>query len=347
MSKTDDSHLILPRLFRLFEIFFRYPGIEFSHSQLAELTGYPRSTMTRLLQALKFHCSLGELVERKEGRNKYYKMLFLNQPRMPLNTDEAVSLSLSRDIASGILPDHFRDIAESAVSKSVATLLLNIQQQPEITLPVVQTRYMGNVDYSSIPGIKTTTDTILQCVKSKTVCLLRYHHLKKEEPTEPNHEIAPLGLQVHHDSIYLVAWEVAPKGTPRSIEPSPRHFALHRIKEISSTRRTHKLPQPPGDTFQYYGFPMHDPVTIRVHFTRGVDQFIKERLWSADQHIETLPDGSCILTFSTQSMREAFSKIMSFGIEATVLEPESLRERILQESLAVAERHRGKILKSE
>ena len=336
---SKESNLILPRLFRLFEIFFRYPGTEFTHSQLVELTGYPRPTMTRLLQALKLHCSLGELVERKEGRNKYYKMLFLNQPRMPMNSEEAISLSLSRDIAAGILPGNYKDISESAVSKSVATLLLNIQQQPDITLPVVQTRYMGNVDYSSIPEIKTVIDAILQCIKDKKVCYLRYHHLKKEEPAEPNHEIAPLIFQVHHDSIYLVAWEVSPKGTPRPIEDTPRHFALHRIKEIRSTRRTHKLALPPGDTFQYYGFPMHEPVTVRVHFTKGVDQFIKERLWSKDQHIETLSDGSCILTFSTQSIRETFSKLMSFGIEATVLEPETLRERVRYESLKLAEKY--------
>jgi len=342
MPQTGNSHLILPRLFRLFEIFVRYPGKEFTHSQLAELTGYPRSTMTRLLQALTLHCSLGEIIERKEGRNKYYKMLFPNRPRMPLNTDEATSLSLSRDIAGGILPDEYRDISESAVSKSVATLLLNIQEQPEITLPVAQTRYMGNVDYSAIPGIKITTDIILQSIKDKNVCELQYHHLKKEEPVEPNHEVAPLILQVHHDSIYLLAWEVSPKGTPNPVEPSPRHFALHRIKEICSTRRTHNLNLPTGDTFQYYGFPMRgEPIQkIRVQFTKGVDQFIKERLWSKDQEIENQPDGSCILTFYSQSEREAFSKIMSFGIEATVLEPESLRKRIKTESMTLIERYR-------
>ena len=339
MPETSDSKQILPRIFHLFEIFFRYPGREFSHSQLTELTGYPKSTMTRLLQVLKHHCSLGELMERKEGRNKYFKMVFLNQPRMVLNSDEAMSLSLSRDIASGILPKGYKEIAESAVSKSVATLLLNAQQQPELIIPVVQTRFMGNVDYSSEPATKKTIEIILQCIKTKTVCLLRYHHLKGEAPSDANHEIAPLVLQIHHDSIYLLAWEVTPKGTPKATRTFPNSFALQRIKEIIPTRRKHSLSLPDVDTFQYYGFPMHDPVKIRVHFTRGVDQFIKERLWSHNQEIENLEDGACILTFYTQSMREAFSKIMSFGIEATVIEPASLRERIVHESSIIMQKY--------
>lgn len=338
MTQQENTTLILPRLFRLFEVFVRSPGTEFTHSQLVERTGYPRSTMTRLLQALKLHCSLGELVERKEGRNKYYKMLFLNQPKMALSADEAKALSLSRDISSGILPGAYRELTDSAVAKSVATLLLNIQQQPEITFPVSQTRYLGNVDYSAVPNIKSITDAILLCIKDKSVCEMSYHHLKQDEPQDLNHEIAPICLQVHHDSIYLMGWEVSPKGTPKAIGRSPRYFALHRIKDILPTRRKHNLTLPQDDTFQYYGFPMHEPAKIRVHFTKGVDQFIKERLWSKDQLIENLPDGSCILTFFTQSMRETFAKIMSFGIEATVLEPESLRERIRAEAKILSTR---------
>ena len=334
------------KLFKLYGLFAQSPGKEFTHSDLLRMTGFPRATLTRLLEKLENHREIGQLHVRKnekgkgDGRKRYFSMVFHRQPKFPLEIKEAFFLSLSRDIAAGILPDDYRDISESAVSKSVATLLLNIQEHPDITLPVAQTRYMGNVDYSAIPGIKSTTDTILQSIKDKNVCELRYHHLKKEEPVEPNHEVAPLILQVHHDSIYLLAWEVSPKGTPNTVEPSPRHFALHRIKEICSTRRTHKLSLPATDTFQYYGFPMHEPVKIRVQFTKGVDQFIKERLWSKDQEIENQLDGSCILTFYTQRMDEAFSKIMSFGIEATVLEPESLRKRIKAESTTLIERYR-------
>ena len=339
MSKSDESKLILPRLFRLFEIFVRYPGKEFTHSQLAELTGYPRSTMTRLLQVIKIHCTLGTLAERKEGRNKYYRMDFINQPRLPLNDNEALALSLNRDIAAGFLPDEYKKTSEAAVSKAITTLLLDLSRREEVIIPVVQTRYMGNVDYSAIPGIKEITDTVHRSIGEKRVCELRYHHLKTPGPIW--HEIAPLKLQIHHDSIYLIGWEVNDRGTPKPTKDSISHFALHRIKEIISTRRTHGLGLPKEDTFQYYGFPMHEPVKIRVHFTRGVDQYIKERLWSRDQHIEDQADGSVILTFYTQSMRESFSKIMSFGIEATVLEPESLRERFRDEAAKLLERYQS------
>ena len=67
--------------------------------------------------------------------------------------------------------------------------------------------------------------------------------------------------------------------------------------------------------------------TINPHKAR----FIRKRLWHPYQRIEENPDGSLVLHMKTAGLVEVGSWVLSFGSDAEVLAPESLRQDCLDE----------------
>ncbi|MDL2279519.1 WYL domain-containing protein [Desulfovibrio sp. OttesenSCG-928-G11] len=318
------------KLLSLYEL-LAFSGRAYSLSQLREKTGYSRQTILRLVEQLDRYSSLGKIESWKEGRERYFRLSLSKRPAVSMADEDIRVLALCRDIAAGILPSGHEKVADSSLAKTASAFLADMQQREEALAQIIQTRSMGCVDYSAFQGI---IDSLRQCIRDKNVCLLEYHKLKASE--KKFYEVGFVGLQRYADSLYAIGWLVKEKGSPEAVRQAT--FAVQRIISVSPTRRKHSLTLPDADSFQLFGFPRNEAEKIRVHFTRGVDQYIRERYWSKEQHIEELDDGSIILTFYSQSQEEVFAKIMSFGIEATVLEPESLKERIRVEAQILSKR---------
>lgn len=319
------------KMMLLYELLI-FSGRPYTLSELRDKTGYSRQTIIRLVEQLDRHSRLGAVKTWKEGRERLYQMALASRPRPDMTEDEIRIMAACRDIAAGILPGEYGELAKAALAKAATALLPDLGRREEVLASIIQTRTMGSIDYG--PHAESI-DSLRRAIREKRVCIIDYHKLKS--PEAASYEVAVTGLQRHSDSLYAVGWKVAPKGTPVPVREIT--LAVHRIKGIRPTRRIHGLALPDDRRDALYGFPQNDPVKVRVHFTRGVDQYIRERFWSEGQHMEELPDGSIILTFYSQSDNELFAKIMSFGVEATVIEPPSLQERICRECAALLERY--------
>ena len=319
------------KMMLLYELLM-FSGRPYTLSELKDKTGYSRQTIIRLMEQLNHYSRLGSIKTWKEGRDRYFQMVLATRPRPDMTDEEIRIMAACRDIAAGILPGEYGELARATLAKAAAALLPNLDHREEALTPIIQTRTMGSIDYSPFVD---TIDTLRQLIREKRVCIVEYHKLKSPGPA--SYEIAVTGLQRHTDSLYAVGWKVAPKGAPEPIREIT--LAVHRIRDILPTRRTHTLTLPDDRKDTFYGFPQNPPTRVRVHFTHGVDQYIRERFWSEGQQIEDLADGSIILTFYSQSDNEVFAKIMSFGVEVTVLEPVSLKNRIHQEAAILQERH--------
>lgn len=318
------------KLLLLYEL-LAFSGRAYSLSQLTEKSGYSRQTILRLVEQLDRYSSLGKIESWKKGRERYFRLSLVKRPPACMNDEDIRILALCRDIAAGILPDGYEKIADSALAKAASAFLADMRQREEALAHIVQTRAVGSVDYYNSLDI---IDSLRQCIREKSVCILEYHKLKSAE--KKVYEVGFTGLQRYADSLYAVGWLVKDKGSPEPIRKAI--FAVQRICSLTLTRRKHALRLSDGDSLQFFGFPRNEPEKIRVHFTKDVSQYIRERFWSKNQHIEDLEDGSIILSFFSQSREEVFSKIMSFGIEATVLEPEALKERIRKEASILSSR---------
>jgi len=88
-----------------------------------------------------------------------------------------------------------------------------------------------------------------------------------------------------------------------------------------------------------FGLPggVEEAFRARIVFSEEYSGYICERVWSTDQVIEPLPDGSVELTFMVGSKYYLLSWLLQFGGSAELLEPESLREELLEAAQAMCE----------
>lgn len=123
-----------------------------------------------------------------------------------------------------------------------------------------------------------------------------------------------------------------------------RVFALARIKNITFTGKTFTIPKD-------FNLQKHidldfgiwnntdEPIEYEISFAKGISNYILEREWHKGQIIEQKDDGSILLKFKSNQKEMLFTWIMSFGSSATVIKPESLRNKIKEECLKMAEKY--------
>jgi predicted DNA-binding transcriptional regulator YafY len=87
-----------------------------------------------------------------------------------------------------------------------------------------------------------------------------------------------------------------------------------------------------------FGIMEEAPQTIRIKFGRPVAHFVKERLWHPTQRIEEIDGGDVIVTMRAGGLDEIASWVLSWGENATALEPSALVETVLRKlSSAIAQ----------
>ncbi len=72
-------------------------------------------------------------------------------------------------------------------------------------------------------------------------------------------------------------------------------------------------------------------IEVTLHFLPGVVRRLKESTWHHSQHIEDLPDGSCLFTVLVGSTLELKPWIRQWGADVVVLKPTILRAEIAEE----------------
>jgi len=121
-----------------------------------------------------------------------------------------------------------------------------------------------------------------------------------------------------------------------------RIFALNRIKMLHQTSDQFEVPKE-FDLEDFmrpsFGVFKGEPIKIRVWFASGIAGYIKEKIWHEGQKIETMEDGSIIFEAEVAGTEEIKYWIMSWGEEALVLEPESLRDEIRMEVQKILEKY--------
>jgi predicted DNA-binding transcriptional regulator YafY len=113
-----------------------------------------------------------------------------------------------------------------------------------------------------------------------------------------------------------------------------RTFALDRILSLSITGQKFRIPA--GFSIEEYlgdswTIERGTPRQVVIEFDPGQVPYIREKQWHHSQKIEDLPCGGLKMTLTTGSFGEITRWVMSFGSHARVLEPEDLRQQIIQE----------------
>lgn len=138
------------------------------------------------------------------------------------------------------------------------------------------------------------------------------------------YRLHPYTLAHWRQGLYLFALDVD--------EGRVKTYAVDRFRAFSRTRGE-SFPYPKdfdpqalvADCFGIIGGPVND---IRLRFNRKVAPYVRERIWHRSQRVEPQGDGSIEMHLRVGMSPELEAWLLGFGPSLTVLEPETLRDRI-------------------
>ena len=152
------------------------------------------------------------------------------------------------------------------------------------------------------------------------------------------YDINPLGLVIRNNVVYLVASLAA--------NNELRQFVLHRMKSASVLDEGAVAPQ--GFDLDAYiaqgefGWPTGKKIRLVANFSRGAALSLAETRLSADQVLRDLNDDEVRLTATVLETVELHWWLMSFGPEAKVLRPSTLRIRLIESAKSTMSNYREK-----
>jgi predicted DNA-binding transcriptional regulator YafY len=74
-----------------------------------------------------------------------------------------------------------------------------------------------------------------------------------------------------------------------------------------------------------------DPIPVILQFKPFRAQWIREQVWHPAQKMEELPDGGLRMILPVSDFREVKLRVLQFGADVEVIEPEELRKEIREE----------------
>ncbi len=306
----------------------------FSLSELAESMKCSKQTILRLMDHIQSSYSV--IIDTgKKGKQRYYQIKNTPSklPVLGLTESEFQALHMCKSFTENLLGQDFVNQATSALEKSHALLPNKSFTDKEH----FGTFIPGSIDYTPhCNSIQTLIDSMSQSLVSR----ISYQSWAVE--SSKTFYIEPLKLFSFKETLYLHAKRAIDsekKGVQSEYDPL---LAVHRIKKVELTRRKFEFPVNYNFTEIFnnsFGIIKEDVFEVEVEFSGFAASYVAERIWSPDQKIIKLDNGNIRLIFNASSEAETKSWILFFGKKATVIRPEWLREKIIEDILAMRQNY--------
>ena len=92
-----------------------------------------------------------------------------------------------------------------------------------------------------------------------------------------------------------------------------------------------------------FGIFQGNPEKVKIRFDSKIAGYIEEKVWHESQEITRLANGSIIFEAETAVTRELMFWILSWGADAEVIEPQTLKEDIIEEAQALLTKYNKKM----
>ena len=293
-----------------------------------EMECHPR-TVYRDLEALQV-AGFPIYTERSEGKNLWSLLdTVKHQIPVPFTLTELMALYFGRDMLKVFKDTAFYDSLESLFQKVKTTLP---PESIKYLKNVEQTLHLGVKPYKEYGKFKEILNRVNEAaINRKSIEIVYYTMSRKKESTR---RVDPYRIWFFNGTFYLIGF--------CHMRKEVRIFALDRIKMLHQTNETFEVPEDfsledfIGPSFGVY---QGEPAHIKVWFHPDVAGYIKEKIWHESQQIHPQDDGSIIFEADVAGTDEIRFWIMTWGSQAEVLEPESLREEIRTEAEMMAIRY--------
>lgn len=259
-------------------------------------------------------------------REKHWRIESAYLSHMPNFNLPKISLTFSEIISLCMLAGESVIFRETEISRHIASAIAKLMHfVPENTRTELSTlkrificKTMGSKTYA---GKEDVIRILTESMLNRMACKINYHAFYKDKIKEEN--IGPLHFYENRGGLYLFAQKLK--------SMSIRSYAVERILRIRPLRRNVAYPSgfDPEETLNSaFDLTHGEPVTVKILFRKDEARYIKEKIWSPNQHITDNPDGSIILTMTSSGYRDLKRWVMSFGKEARLMEPENMQKEI-------------------
>jgi predicted DNA-binding transcriptional regulator YafY len=245
-------------------------------------------------------------------------------PPLSFTQEEALMLLLGGDFMAQTFDAEYQRAARAATSKIAA--VLNEEQREALKSLENAMRFVASTfDFTLNPEMLQRIRRAV--IQSRTV-RFEYHarHTEDVGGEKTLREADPYAI-LHWDRYwYLIAY--------CHLRKAVRIFRLDRIDQLEVLNRTFQRPPDFKITNRLDDFDMR----VRILFDPSVERWIREDgdFYALDyQHT---PDG-LLVTYRVRREDDVFRWLMGYAAYARVIEPDSLRERIVNEAKAILERN--------
>ena len=289
-------------------------------AELADELECVRRTVYRDLDALMY-AGFPVISEKRNG-HVYYR--FLDSFRLgdvPFTPDEVLALAFSEDLLRILEGTVFHDSIQSALSKirsglgpELSAYLERLAESFRV-LPGPHKRYAEFRD-----TIQVLNDAVLRRIG------VRIRYRTGRSGAVRSRVLDPYRVWYRSGGLYVIGFD------HRSSEI--RTFAIDRIRQIEPTGQRFRI----QENFDFeahvassFGVIAEPATPVRIRFEKSVRTYIEERTWHPSQQIRPAPRGAIELEMQVGDTAELRSWILSFGGDARVEEPDSLRDEIAAE----------------
>lgn len=287
---------------------------------LAKELGTNVRTIYRDMEALE--AAGFPLYQEKSGGAERWLFVEGYRARMPLPLDmtEIMALSIACDHLKAFDGTIFSDALKKAFGKIRSLLKPEAHNFIDGLTRRFHVGFKGRKDYRRH---RDTVDMMHKAMLDHRTIRIRYASSKGEVM---DRRVDPYHIWFMGGTIYVVAF-CHERGQVRL-------FVLDRIERAEVTEDGFDIPHDFSmDDFTKGRFRVMDgePVKVKIRFAKNLAQYVKERVWHASQSIAEGADGSVTLAMTVEGEAEVKNWALSFGANAEVLAPESLRASIAQE----------------
>jgi len=227
---------------------------------------------------------------------------------------------------------YFHDSLESLFKKVKSTLppgSLDYLDQ------VQQILHVGLKPYKEYGKFREIINQVNEAALERRRVEILYFAMSQRKKTK--RKVDPYRIWFFNGTFYLIGF--------CHLRKTIRTFALDRIRMLSRTEERFVVPEDfKLEDFlrSSFGVFQGEPQRVKIWFAAEVAGYIQEKVWHESQQIRPQKDGSILFEAEVAGTDEIKYWIMTWGANAEVLEPASLREDIRKEAAGILDRYETK-----
>ncbi|HVB22974.1 MAG TPA: YafY family protein [Ktedonobacteraceae bacterium] len=248
-------------------------------------------------------------------------------PPLSFTTDEATMLLLGSDFMAQNFDAQYRSAAQSANRKIAGVLPEKLRDEVQSLQQNIRFISAGMMDGSPESNM---LQQLRRAIIEHTTVRFHYHtrHTSNGKSGENTRDADPYGLAHVNNTWIMVGY--------CHMRKDIRNFRLDRMELIELLPKTFQ--RPPDFKMQVRPLEERGTIIVKAVFDNEVSRWVREARSYYTIAEEDTPDG-LLVTLQIRQESEILQWLLGWGRHVRVLEPESLRQRLVEEAQGIMENH--------